>query len=425
MLYSACSSAVNQEGSMFEKQLPYPVWDADNHLFDNGDQWRDYLDQATRGSLPEFDSVNNPIVPQSVSRSAAAQLARAQEDGREEPPPSMLPGSSLNRLNPYKNLTPADREKVVEMFKELAPAYQDRDRRLEVMDLQGVEGALMFPQGNGLILHDAFPDDAKTTMACVQAFNRWVDDKWGFSYKNRIFVPAVISLMDMDLALKEVDWALAHGARSFLLPPGPLNGRSPADPIYDPFWARINEAKIGVTIHLNYTHYQKRISELYSEDPSVHFLSQKGLTAFQWFTSWGDRPAMDTVASMTFHGLFNRFPDVRVALSEQGTVWVAYTVRKMDHAFLMGRKGTFGDLTERPSETFRKHFLVAPYPEEIVERPVEAVGTGCLTFGSDFPHGEGLADPAVYVDEQLKGFDPDTQRKIMADNLREFLVPAA
>jgi predicted TIM-barrel fold metal-dependent hydrolase len=409
---------------MFEKHLPYPVYDADNHLFDNSDAWRDYVEPKFRDNIRPFDPVANPIVPQSVSRSAAAQLARAQTEGQEAPPPAMLPGATLNRLNPYKELSPEEREKLVNMFQELAPAYQDRDRRLTVMDLQGVEAAIMFPQGNGLILHDAFPDDAEMTLACVRAFNRWVDDQWGLAYKDRIFVPAVISLMDVDKALEEVDWCLEHGARGFLLPPGPINGRSPADPVYDPFWARLNEARVGAMIHLNYTHYQKRISELYSEDPSVHFLSQKGMTAFQWITSWGDRPAMDTVAAMTFHGLFERFPNIRIALSEQGTVWLAYTVRKMDHAFMMGRKGTFDAIKERPSNTFRDHFLVAPYPEEIVERPIEAVGTGCLTFGSDFPHAEGLADPAVYCDAQLSRLSAEDQKKIMSENLKGFLMGA-
>jgi predicted TIM-barrel fold metal-dependent hydrolase len=409
---------------MFEKHLPYPVYDADNHLFDNSDAWRDYVEPRFRDNVRPFDPIANPIVPQALSRSAAAALARTQAQG-EEAPPVMLPGATLNRLNPYKDLSPEEREKLVNMFRELAPAYQDRDRRLAVMDLQGVEAAIMFPQGNGLILHDAFPDDPEMTLACVRAYNRWVDDQWGLAYRDRIFVPAAVSLMDIDGAVTEVDWCLEHGARGFLLPPGPVNGRSPADPVYDPFWARLNEAGVGAMIHLNYTHYQKRISELYSEDPTVHFLSEKGMTAFQWFTSWGDRPVMDTVAAMIFHGLFQRFPRLRVALSEQGTVWVPYTVRKMDHAYMMGRKGTFGDLKERPSQTFRHHFLVAPYPEEIVERPIEAVGVDCLTFGSDFPHAEGLADPAEYCEEQLGTLSADDQKKIMSENLKGFLVGAA
>ena len=42
------------------------------------------------------------------------------------------------------------------------------------MDAQGVEGALMFPQREGLIVHDCFPDDVPATFANVRAFNRFV-----------------------------------------------------------------------------------------------------------------------------------------------------------------------------------------------------------------------------------------------------------
>ncbi|HEX4863637.1 MAG TPA: amidohydrolase family protein, partial [Acidimicrobiales bacterium] len=116
-----------------------------------------------------------------------------------------------------------------------------------------------------------------------------------------------------------------------------------------------------------------------------------------------------------------------VCLSEMGTVWVPYTMRKMDHAFLMGRKAKWsqtGRLDRRPSQIFREHFIVAPYPEENVQRVVAEVGIEPIVFGSDFPHGEGLAYPDQYVDAQLTHFTEQDQRRIMRDNLENFLTSA-
>src|SRR4029450_9229846 len=62
------------------------------------------------------------------------------------------------------------------------------------------------------------------------------------------------------------------------------------------------------------------------------------MNALQWVLYYRDRPASAPVAAAILQGLFNRFPNVKLLLSEQGTVWVPYIVRKMDHAFLMGRK---------------------------------------------------------------------------------------
>jgi predicted TIM-barrel fold metal-dependent hydrolase len=48
-----------------------------------------------------------------------------------------------------------------------------------------------------------------------------------------------------------------------------------------------------------------------------------------------------------------------------------------------------------------------------------------VLFGSDYPHPEGLADPASYVD-QLKGCSEQTVRKIMGENLASLMrVPVA
>ena len=126
-----------------------------------------------------------------------------------------------------------------------------------------------------------------------------------------------------------------------------------------------------------------------------------------------------------FHNLFGRFPNLRFCLSEQGTVWLPYTLRKMDHAFFMGRKAKWGELERRPSEIFREHFVVAPFPEENVRRVVDEVGIEPIVFGSDFPHGEGLAWPRQYAEAQLKGFDDHEIKTIMRDNLARFLgIPA-
>ncbi len=133
---------------------------------------------------------------------------------------------------------------------------------------------------------------------------------------------------------------------------------------------------------------------------------------------------METVAAMIFHNLFGRFPKLRIGIIEHGAVWAPYAIRKMDHGFMMGRASRNGTLSERPSDVFREHFLVAPYPEEKVSRILDVLSPDSLVFGSDFPHPEGLPDPVSYVHELSELSDAD-QRKIMSTNLAEFLGIAA
>ena len=74
----------------------------------------------------------------------------------------------------------------------------------------------------------------------------------------------------------------------------------------------------------------------------------------------------------------------------------------------------------RPSDYFKQHCFVAPFPEENVDRVVEAVGIEPIVFGSDFPHGEGLPEPQAYLG-QLKNFTEDQVKTVMRDNLARFL----
>ena len=142
---------------------------------------------------------------------------------------------------------------------------------------------------------------------------------------------------------------------------------------------------------------------------------------------WGDRPAMELTVGAHPAQLLRPLPQHAGAASrEQGTVWLPYTLRKMDHAFLMGRKAKWaenGRLDARPSEIFRQHFIVAPFPEENVQRVVAEVGIEPIVFGSDFPHGEGLASPGRVRRRTARRRSPTSDvKRIMRDNFEDFFV---
>ena len=116
----------------------------------------------------------------------------------------------------------------------LRAEYQDRDARLAVMDDQGLEAVLMFPT-LACGIEQALRDDIPATMATLRAFNRWLDEDWGFSYQDRIIAAPMLSLADPDGALVELEWLLERGARMVHLRPAPVptangRGRSFGDP---------------------------------------------------------------------------------------------------------------------------------------------------------------------------------------------------
>ncbi len=305
-----------------------------------------------------------------------------------------------------------------DVVEEIQPAYQNRDARVALMTEQGVEGALLFPTLAVCVEH-FMKDDPEQLYANFRAFNAWLEEDWGFAYQDRIFAAPLLSLLDLDLALKELDHVLAQGARVISLRPGPAFGRSPADPHFDPFWARLNEARIPVAFHIGESGYNELMSVAYGEEanPSSHLQS-----AFQWSCFYGDRPIMDTVASLIFHNLFGRFENLNVISVENGSLWVPYLMQVMDKMGGMGRNGPWpgGRIREKPGQILRRHVFVSPYHEEDLYDLEASLGVSQILFGSDFPHAEGLAEPRQFVEGIERMAESDIHR-IMGGNARALL----
>jgi predicted TIM-barrel fold metal-dependent hydrolase len=434
-------------------RLGYWINDADNHFNEPPDCFERYIDpgqaELAIRSVPGPDGRPVQLFAGQPSKFHSRQVTFSAEElanllgdtskvgtGRgtvpkEEGQPDLdvIPGMLLNRLNPLKGLDDEARKAFIAEFRHRSEAFGNRDLRLALMDEQGIDKALMFPAAAHDIEYE-FADNIPALYANIRAFNRWMHEEVGYCAQNRMFLPPYIALADPDRAVKELQQVMADGATIIQTKSGhahggaanPAGGRSPADPIYDRFWSIVNEADIRLAVHLGGTDYQKYGAD-WSEEPTAVF---GDFDAFQWVTYWGDRPAMELVAGLILHNFFGRYPNIKVCLSEMGTVWLPYTLRKMDHSFLMGRKPKWhptGRLEQRPSEIFCQHFIVAPYPEENVGRIVSEIGIEPIVFGSDFPHGEGLAYPDQYVDAQLATFNPNDQRTIMRDNLENFLTP--
>jgi predicted TIM-barrel fold metal-dependent hydrolase len=434
--------------------LGYLINDADNHFTEPPDCFERFIEPKDAELAIRYvtgpDGKRVQLFAGRPSKFTASQVTYSKEElekmlgdtsnvgtgrgsvprGQGEQELGVVPGMLLNRLNPLKDLSDEERKAFVADFRNKSEAFGNRDLRLALMDSQGIDKALMFPAAAHDIEYE-FADNIPALYANIRAFNRWMHEEVGFVAESRMFLPPYIALADPDLAVKELETVLGQGARLIQIKSGhahggadhPWGGRSPADPEYDRFWSIVNEADVRLAVHLGGTDYQKYGAD-WSEDPQTTF---GDFNAFQWMMYWGDRPALELTAALILHNFFGRFPNIKVCLSEMGTVWLPYAMRKMDHAFMMGRKAKWsetGRLDRRPSQIFRDHFIVAPYPEENVQRVVAEVGIEPIVFGSDFPHGEGLAYPSRYVDAQLSSFSEEDQHRIMRGNLEDFLAPA-
>ena len=293
--------------------------------------------------------------------------------------------------------------------------YLEREPRLKLLEQQGVERCVLFPAGMALAA-EHYIADTDALYANVASFNRWYDETWGFNYQDTLYATALLSLRDLDQAIAVADDVIARGARFVLLPTGPAYGRSPGDPYFDPVWSRLNEAGVTVALHIMPYWYFDAMSPAWghSSDPASWHMS-----AWQWMNVYGERPVIDTVSALIFDNLFGRFPNLRVLIAEHGASWVPHVVVHMDKSRGMGRNGPWigGPLKERPSNIFKQFVRVAPYPEDDIPWIVDNLGGDdrCLVMGSDFPHAEGIANPADF-EKLLDPLDDATKVRIMRTN---------
>jgi predicted TIM-barrel fold metal-dependent hydrolase len=298
----------------------------------------------------------------------------------------------------------------------LRPEYQDRDARVAVIDRQGLGAVVLFPT-LGCGVEEALKGDVPATMATLAAFNRWLEADWGFTYEHRLVTAPMLSLADPDAALEEVDHLVARGARIVHVRPAPVPGphgtsRSLGHRVHDPVWARLAEASIPVAFHLGDSGYNA-FTVMWGGSPNFEGFGNTNILSRVLVS---DRAIHDTIASMVVDGVFVRHPTLRVASIENGSDWVALLVKRLKKQ----ANQTPWAFAEDPLEQIRRSVWVTPYYEDDLHALADLIGVERILFGSDWPHGEGLAEPTDFAKE-LSGFDAADVRKIMRANALDLL----
>ncbi|MCX2934554.1 amidohydrolase family protein [Mycobacterium sp. CVI_P3] len=388
-------------------RLPYPLFDADNHLYE------------TRDSLTQFLPKVYKDVIKYVEVDGRTKIAIRGQISDYIPNPTFDVVARPGAMEEYfKHGNPegkSRREIFGEPMKALS-AFREPGPRLELMNELGVDRTLMFPTLASLI-EERMRDDPALIHIVVHALNQWLDEVWGFNNQGRIFTTPVISLPIVEKAIEELDWVVSRGARAILVRPAPVPGyrgpRSFALPEFDPFWQRCVDHDVLVAMHVSDSGYSRYNAEWDGADREM--LPFK-TNAFYMVNEW--RPIQDAVYSWVIHGALYRVPQLKVAIAEAGCSWLfplmdtlADVYKKTPESFPGGS----------PVEEIKNRIYISPFPEEGVTDLINTMGVDNVLFGSDYPHPEGLARPADYANA-LGSLSIDDQAKIMGGNLSRLIT---
>ena len=387
-------------------QLDARPIDADNHYYEPLDAFTRYQDKAMRRR--------------------GVQVLR---DGKRV---QMVIGDKINRFIPNPTFDPVIVPGCIDLFfRGKVPAgvdaatltkiepvhaeYRDRNERIDVMDAQGLGAAILFPT-MACGVEQALRNDPEAAMATLSSFNRWLEEDWGFAYRNRIFSAPMLSLADPDAAAVELASLLERGAKLIHFRPAPIPAadgpRSFGHPANDRIWSMLTEANVPVAFHLGDSGYNRYSAAWGGRDTFEPFSVPDPLEQLLV----DDRAIYDTMASMIAHGVFHRHPTLRVASIENGSDWVAILAKRLRKK--ANQQPRF--FPEDPLDVLRRNVWVAPYYEEDIRALADTIGANRVLFGSDWPHGEGLADPLTFTKE-LEGFSAVEIDMVMRGNVVEYL----
>jgi predicted TIM-barrel fold metal-dependent hydrolase len=388
------------------RHLDYPVFHADNHLYETTEALTKFLPDEYKGAIDYIEYKGRKKI-----------LVRGQISNYIPNPTFEVVGSPGAQEEYFKSGAPegASRKDIMKPMRPL-PAFFDPEPRVQLLDELGIDRCTIFPTLASLV-EERFKDDPDMCHAVIHALNQWLLEHWTYNYEDRLFPVPIVTMPVVSKAIEELEWLVDHGARIILIRPAPAWGyrgpRSFALPEYDPFWQRVVDTGVLVTMHASDSGYSRYLNEWEGRQGEMEAFGN--LSLFQAAAMHG-RAIEDTVISLIAHGVLTRFPQLRIAMVENGSEWVRPVLHNLE--IVHGRMK--GQWPENPVDVFKRNLWIHPFHEEDPIGLIKLLGADHVIFGSDYPHVEGMSDPLSYVDE-LDGLPDEDIRKVMGGNMMGLL----
>jgi predicted TIM-barrel fold metal-dependent hydrolase len=388
------------------------VHDADAHIMETPDWLRDHADPAVRDRIAPLQYPGGNELRQTgdvadQQRDLLAAFGRLADRHRSEEYRAVEAAEIMQR----KNFAATG-----------AFLAEDRGRAL---DLLGFSSQLVFNTFHNRRLRDwEHGGDRELIEGVARAHNRGMVEFCAAD--PRLLPTCYVPLADLERAATMADEAIGMGAAALLVASGCPPGHSPSHVGLDGVWARAQEARIPVVFHVGGT--GDLIDPGYFHNglpipPDFHG-GEENFRSVDYMGIPG--PPAQTLATMIFDGVLERFPKLRIGVIEQGAIWMPSWMRQMESAFdaFARHEERLRTLSMRPSEYVRRQIRATPYPTEDVGWIVEQAGPEVALFSSDYPHVEGGRKPLERFEASLGDASEDVRRRFYCDNFLDLMGTA-
>jgi predicted TIM-barrel fold metal-dependent hydrolase len=147
--------------------------------------------------------------------------------------------------------------------------------------------------------------------------------------------------------------------------------------------------------------------------------SDRFSTFTEWHTVVHPHEAQCAILAMITHGVFERFPHLRVAYMEAGCGWLPSWLHRIDEHLELAGPREFPDLTLSATEYFRRNCWISTECEDrFVADVIRWMGDDHIVFETDFPHPDSKYPRATdhFLGLVPELVSPESKRKILWDN---------
>lgn len=305
-------------------------------------------------------------------------------------------------------------------YSEMRPGCYDAKARIEDMDRSGVLASLCFPtlpRFCGQLFMEA--SDREFGLQCLQIYNDWLVEEWCGVAPGRYIPLMLIPMWDPKLAVTEMERMAAKGVTAFAFSENPeplgLPTIHDADHYWDPVMAAANELEMVASMHVGSSSQLPRIC---NDAPFMANLT------------WGATRTSGTMLSWLFSGLFQRYPNLKIALSEGEVGWMPYFLERAEQVLdkqrywvkrgtkFMGHAGNEADLdTLDIRETFRNHIFGCIIEDRHAIKSLDEIGEDNVMCETDYPHSDSTWPDCIDVArDTMKDLPENVQYKLLRGN---------
>jgi predicted TIM-barrel fold metal-dependent hydrolase len=277
---------------------------------------------------------------------------------------------------------------------------------LRFLDATEIAMTVLYPNEG---LNIGLQRDGDWAVALARAYNDWLHHDF-LRASPRFKGVALLVPQEPNEAAKELERAVRElGMAAGMLPAVMSPMRGLGLPEFDPIYQTAERLDVPIAVHsgpaveLGLEH-MKSFAGVY---PLSHPFAQ-----------------MQQLTSMMIHGVFERFPRLRVAYLEAGCGWVPYLADRLDESWEHRIKRWPHPTNKLPSEIMRGGILYysCEREEKTLATVAELIGAEQILWASDFPHERPWEEFSGDIDTLInrKDLPESLSRKILCENPQRF-----